>query len=212
MGLITFTEFKADLESALGARSILDATLGRWVNYAYYDLAGSIDFEEFDADSTIPTVGGTPHITAPTNSQVIQLVKDTTNDALLGWIPKSEFYRRAVITTGAPRVWTRHGALIKLNPTPSGVVNLLVIYKTPPAVLTAAAVTTISAVWDQAIFFLSVHQGLLALGEEARATVWLQRAVTYIQTRMTEQDLHFVKEGLGPSLPPLIARSQAQGS
>lgn len=211
MGAMTFAEFGTELDLVLGDRDLDSTRIGRWVNFAYHDIAGAIDFEEFDADVTTPTVAGTPEIDAPADSQVIQIVKDVSNDILLGWIPKTEYYRRAVLPQAAPKYWTRHSDLIKLNPVPDGIYDLLVIYKTPPAVMSGSDVTEISAVWDQAIHFLSVHHALLSLGEEQRAAVWLQRAMAYIQSRMTQADLHFIKEGLGPTVP-VFARTPAPGT
>ena len=58
-----------------------------------------------------------------------------------------------------------------------------------------------SDIWDPAIFLLAVHQGLLALGEEQRSAAFLGRAISYIQSKITETDMHMEASGLGGSLP-----------
>ena len=65
----------------------------------------------------------------------------------------------------------------------------------------SASKTVIPDSWDVAVWMMSVHYGLLALGEDNRSMAWLSRAITYIQSRMTEGDLQATASGLGASLP-----------
>lgn len=202
MGLLTLAEFRTDIQSALGDLSFDSARVDRWVNFGYLDLASSVDFEILDEDSTTPTVASTDNIAAPSNNLIIKLVKDITNDQMLEWVPKAEYFRRASTPTGTPTCWTRHKDEIKLNPVPSEVVSLFVVYKTPPTALSADGDLSVFAdAWDPAIFLLAVHHALLALGREQRSITWLTRAITYIQTRITEADFHSSSPGLGASLP-----------
>ncbi len=218
MGLLTLANFRTDLQSALGDRGITDGRLDRWINFGYLDLAGAVEFEILANDESIATTGSTQTITAPTNTLIIQFIKDTTSDNLLGWIPKQEMFRRAITPTDTPLNWTRHKTLIYLHPVPDGIFNLMVATMEPPAALSSASgVSLFPDTWDPAIFMLSVHHALLALGEEQRSSAWLARGITYIQSRITEQDLQSAGAGLGASIPSgmgaLQARlSQAQGA
>jgi len=203
MGYMTLDDYRTDVQSALGDRGFGNERLDRWINFGYLDLAGSVDFEVLDDSEVVATVAATQTIDAPDNAMIVKLVRDTTSDNLLGWNPKAELFRKSMVTQGVPLNWTRHKDLIYLSPIPDAEYSLLVIFKTPPDRLAVStAVSVFPDIWDPAIFQLSVHHALLAIGDEQRSASWLSRAVTYIQTRMTEADLHADASGLGASLPP----------
>jgi len=202
MGAIALSTYRSDLQSALGDRGLDNTRLDSWINQGYYDLAGAVDFEVMDTNSTVATVSSVQTITTPTNALIVKFLKDTTSDNLLGWLPKMELFRRAITPTAQPKYWTRHAASIYLSPVPDAAYNMFIVYKKPPTKLTAVGdVSTFADTWDTAVFQLAVHHALLALGEEQRAVAWLQRAILYIQSRMTETDLHAEASGLGASLP-----------
>lgn len=190
MGAIVLSDFRDDVQAALGERNLLPAALNRYVNYGYQELTGAIKFEELEADENIVTVASQAEITPLNSFLTVRFVKDLTNDNLLQWVPKAEYYRRSSSLTGVPEVWTRHAGDVLLHPLPSGVFSIFIAEKIEPTLLSADAdVTVIPSAWDQAVFLLSVHYGLLGLGEEQRASVWLSRAVAYAQSRLTEEDL-----------------------
>ena len=202
MAYMTLADYRTDLQSALGDKGIDNSRMDRWINFGYHDLAGSVDFEVTDQDETVATVQSTQTIAVPTGTEIVKLIKDTSNDALLGWIPKAEMFRRAVTPTGPPTHWSRHGNLIYFHPVPNAVINMFIIHKLAPDRMTNVAdVSVFSDIWDPAIFLLTVHHGLLALGEDQRSASWLGRAISYIQTRMTEVDMHSQASGLGASIP-----------
>lgn len=211
---MSLDDYRTDLQSALGDRGLQNDRLDRWINFAYLDLAGSVDFEVLEEDETVATVASTQTIDAPDNAMVVKLIRDTTNDNLLGWVPKGELFRRSASVEGRPTNWTRHGSLIYLHPIPDDAFDLFVVFKTSPTLFASEAdVSVLPDIWDPAIFLLSVHHGLQALGDEQRSAAWFSRAVSYIQSRMTEQDLHANASGLGASLPMtgLMSRLAAQG-
>lgn len=203
MGFMTLDNFRTDLQSALGDRGIVNERLDRWINFGYLDICGSIDFEVLDEEDTTQSIStGANTANVPAGALIVKLVKDTTNDNLLGWIPKPEFHRLSASATGAPTKWTRHKNQIFVHPKPTATTAIRIIYKKPPTrLINATDVTVLPDVWDAAVFMLAVSYGMLALGEEQRAGVWLQRVVHYIQTRMTEERMHSGESGLGLSLP-----------
>jgi hypothetical protein len=204
MGFMTLDDFRTDLQSALGDRGLGNPKLDRWVNFAYLDLAGAISFESLEDDITRSTVAANRAVAAPGNTLAIKVVRDTTNDRLLSWIPKPEYFRRSASASGQPTHWTRHGEEILLHPIPDDVFSLDIFYQTMPDRLTSPADTTILPdTWDVAIHLLSVYHGLQATGEEQRASAWWARAVNYIQTRLSEDLLQATSSGLGLSLPPI---------
>lgn len=201
MGLMTLSDFQIDVQNALGDKGMVNPKLDRWINAAYRRIANGINFEILEETTTFPTVNGTASYAEPSSNLIIRMVRNSTGDALLGWIPKSEYFRRTQATTGTPLYWSRQENLIYLWPVPTGVLTMLVFYKKEPTVLSAAAdVTVLPASWDQVIFQLAVHYALMALGEEARGMGWLQTAIQDIQTRVTEEELHMTSAGLGKSM------------
>ena len=201
MGLMTLDDFQEDLQSALGDRGITDGRLNRWINAGYYDLCGAVEFEVLTNSEKYDCTSSQSFVIAPANTLVIKLIRDMDNDLLLGWVPLVEYWRRSQGVTDEPTVWTRQEENVYLYPVPDGTYQLMFITIEPPAVLTGSDKTVLPEIWDQAVFLLAGHFALLALGEEQRAIVWLGRAVTYIQSRMTEQDLQVDAGGLGASLP-----------
>ena len=202
MGYMTLANFRTDVDSALGSKGIDNTRLDRWINFGYHDLGGSVDFESLETNTSTNTVSSTQTIAVPSLAEIVKLVKDTTNDKLLGWIPKAELFRRAITPTATPTNWTRHGDLIYFTPVPNAIIAMFIVYKIAPTRLTSSgAVTVFADIWDPAVFLLSVHHGLLALGQEARSASWLGRAISYIGSRITEVDMHATASGLGTSLP-----------
>jgi hypothetical protein len=160
-------------------------------------------------------VDGNNYIVAPTNTLAIVTVWDSTNDNLLAWLPKSEYYRRLQTSTGKPTHWTRHKDNILLHPVPDGAYTLTVFTIEPPAPLSSSGDTTVlPSMWDVAIFQLSVHHALLSRGEEQRAAAWLARAINYIGSRITEQDFHASIRGIESSIPQGMEalRARLEGS
>lgn len=212
MGAMTLANFQAEIQSCVGDRGSDTTRLTRWLNFGYLDVAGAIDFEEFNfIDTSQSTVIGTQSVNIPAGSMVVQFVRNTTGNSLLAWLPRVEFQRRPITPTGTPTHWTTQGTKILLNPTPSAIVTLAIGYKKPPTLLAVDAdATSLPDVWDPAIYMMAVHHALLALGEEQRASAWFNRAAGYIQSRMTQQDLIQDAAGLGASIPMGLNRFLAR--
>lgn len=200
MGQLQLSEYRTEVQSALGDRGVTDNRLDRWINFAYMELAGALDFETFDGESSATSSSGTNSLSVPTDSMTVKAVVDDDNDTLLQWVPKHEFFRLPRSQQGTPEKWTQHIDQVLLQPTPDSTVNYLVLYKDVPTRLSADTDTTaIPQVWDQAVYMLAVHYALMSLAEEQRASLWLQRAVQFIRTRVTEEDLEMSTPGVRPS-------------
>lgn len=205
MGLRTFAEFKSDVAKALGKTELIDggteeANVGRYVNYAYDDICSSVDFEVLDETASVSTASGTASVAAPDDALAIKVVRDTSADTVLGWLPKSEFYRRSA-ASGVATHWTRQENLILLNPTPNSIRALVVVFKKSPTPLSGSSASVLPRIWDPVIFMLGVQYALLGYGDEQRAAAWHARAGLYIATRLTESDLQNTERGLGASFP-----------
>lgn len=205
MGQLTLADFREDLQSALGDFNYSTGQLDRWINFGYLDLTGAVDFDILKNDESVNTVTDTVTITAPTNKLHIRLIHDTTSGNLLGWLPLEELMRRpqTTATGNVATHWTRHAGDIYLNPIPGTATKALWIVTTePPAVLaTSTAVTVLPDTWDPAVFQLAGHHAFMTLGQEQRSAAWLTRAVTYIQSRVTERAYQTDTQGMGADLP-----------
>jgi hypothetical protein len=207
MGYMTLDDFRLDVNSALGGQGRGTIELDRWVNLGYFDVTGAIDFDILDSYTELNTATGINEVSVPADTQLIKVVKDQTNLNNLGYLPLSEYYRRANATTGLPRWFARQKDKLKLHPVPSGVYVLQIVTKQPPiAMAIENDVTVLPPTWDAAVFLLAMHHAWLALNNEQRAAVWLGRAVTYIQSRITDSDFRQGTTGLDAAIPGLVRR------
>jgi hypothetical protein len=201
MGVMTLSDFRSDIQQAMGNRGLGNPFLDRHINYGYQDVCGMVDFEELEEDAASSTTQGQVHVTMPATAWLIKVVRNTTDDTRLEWVPKTEFWRLSQ-AGGIPTRWTRHKDQILLNPLPNVSKSLKIVYKKSPAIL--AAVTDMSVLpttWDAAIFLFAAHFSLMALGEEQRAGAWFQRGIAYVQSRMTEGEVKESSAGLGLTRP-----------
>jgi hypothetical protein len=214
MGVLTLLQIRTELDSSMGSRSNVDDTRRDvWINLAYTDIASGIDFTELDDDLAIPTVQGQNNYAAPADSLIVQMFRDEDNDNLLTWIPNSEYFRldRTQTPEAAPARWTRRGDELLVFPNPNGVINLLAMFKqTPPPLVGDGAVTILPPYVDNGVLLLGIAYGLLAVGEDARATTWANRAVSYLGSRLTGQDFSFLLGGLTQTQP--TASDPVEGS
>lgn len=198
MGYMDLADFRTEVQSSVGDRDFPDARLDRWINFGYLDLVGAIDFEEFTTSNAFSTVAGQTTYTIPADTRLIQIVKDVTNQKSLQFIDKTEFYRLNGTLQDLPLKWTRVGDQVLLHPIPSGVFSINTIYKRDAIRLTDPTdETMLPDTWDAAVTLLSVYHGLLAIGQEQRATQWFARAVNYIQSRVTQEEAFVRTPGLG---------------
>jgi hypothetical protein len=213
MGVLTLLQIRTELDSSMGDRSNVDDTRRDvWINLAYTDIASGIDFTELDDDLAIPTVQGQNNYAAPADSLIVQLFRDEDNDNLLTWIPNSEYFRLdRSAAQGVPKRWTRRGDELLIFPDPNGVINLLAFFKqTPPPLVNDGDVTILPPYVDNGVLLLGIAYGLLAVGEDARAITWANRAVTYLGSRLTGQDFSFLLGGLTQTQP--TAADPVEGS
>ena len=197
MGLLALSDFEDELEVTFGERNLSAGTLARWINFGYLELCTAVDFEGLDAEDTFNTAVGDDDYTAPTDPLVIKIVRNMTQDEPLTWTPKEDFMRLEKGTNDTPKRWTRHIDDILVWPTPIAIESILVVYKDEPAALSAASdETVLPAAWDMAVTYLATGHGYMTLGEEARAIVWYNKAISYINSRMTEGNLASGTAGL----------------
>lgn len=203
--MLTFRQFKDKLNDAIGNPGILDTDLGDYVNLGYLDLTGAVKFEVCTGENEVTTVDDQNYVDVPAETLGIILVKDLDNDILLGKIDKLEYYRRESIS-GEPTRYAWSGSKILLTPVPDDTYDLLILTNTSPTPLAEDNdESVLPSIWDLAIHFLSIHNALLNRGQAARSAAYLARAISYISSRITEQDLEILPglEGLQKRLSEL---------
>jgi hypothetical protein len=132
---------------------------------------------------------------------LIESIQDLDNDAVLGWLPRTEMKRRSLDSLGAPTHWHRVGSLVYLHPVPDDAYTLYLTKKIKITQLAAEGdVTILDEMWDQAIFILGVSHGLMARSQRAAAAEWLIRGISYIQSRITAADFGQATPGLASSV------------
>jgi hypothetical protein len=204
MGVMTLADFRSELNDVVGDRAVVAAArVNRWINFGYLDVTGAVEFAELEELPTVNTAIGTESYAVPADARAVLGVM--TPDKMLGWMPKHEWMRIRNSTTGAPIRWTRLGNQLKISPIPSSVMTLTLLIKKEAAALALDTdVTVLPDTWDLAIHYLSVSHAWYALKELASGTAWLNRAISYIQTRAIEEHRELIEPGLGATLTPSI--------
>ncbi len=215
MGVLTLLQMRAEIASTMGTRqNVNDPRRDTWINLAYTDIATGIDFTELDGSLAIPTVVGQNNYAGPVNPLIIQMVRDDTNDNLLTWIPESEYFRLdRSVTTAAPDRWSRRALEVLIWPNPNLIYDLTAYFKITPAILVADGdVTVLPSYVDNGIILLATGYGLLAVGEDQRGVIWINRAVSFLSSRLTGQDFSFLLGGLAHTQPTISQPSEASAS
>lgn len=201
MGFFTLEDFREELSSVLGQRGTGDRRLDRWINFGYLDLTGALDFDELNDLYELNVTASQNTYDVPAKTRMVKAVVNEDTDRLLDYVDPTEFFRLDRTKTAEPLRWTRYADNILLHPTPADSATFTVMRKVDPDRLEEYDdVTVLSDTWDAAIHMLSVYHGFLALAEnEARANAWMTRAIMYIQTRATQEEMFVKESGLGLS-------------
>lgn len=206
---MTLSEYRTDLQRALGNLGLTNTELDRYINHGYLDIVGGVDFSALEAVETQALTIGTREYAVPDDTLMIKMVVNDTQNDILEFVPVTEFYRRRVVVNAAPEEWTRLGNEIQVNPPPDAADDLHIIYKVAPDELTADTdEIVIPSIWDPAVLHMAVFYGLMAKGEEDRALAYKQSAMAYIQTRITEEEEYAHGLGTGLTQARRYARSQ----
>jgi hypothetical protein len=187
MGFMTLLDFKNEISSVLGGRTV-DATRAKnWVNMAYFDTCGAVDFPELGTTPQFNSVAATAQYSIVDGVYQVLAVYDTVAKLFLRRVRIEEYARQDHSEAGPPKLWSRHGASIFLNPVPTDIRAIKYYARSEPAPLAVDGDKTIlPRTWDQAISMFSIATALFSLNEDSRATTWYNRAIAYTQTRMLE--------------------------
>lgn len=201
MGYMTFGQMGDEVSQNLGGETLDQHRLNLWLNWAIQDLASyvkvveqkkSIPFEIVEGTSSysIPEIisGGDPEVDA---EDVLGIITVSIPGFKLRKMHR-EFERaedEIDLPAGAPKYWMRRGSSIIIWPNPDNDYTGSIEYAfIPLALADPAAKTILPASFDMAIVRMATHYGFLALGKDNQAEQWLSRAITYINSRLTDVD------------------------
>lgn len=187
MGFMTLAQFETEVESVLGGRANVTSRLDTWINLAYFDVCGAVDFPELDTIYNFSTQVGVNSYNLPSGGIQIITLYDNVSKRPLRKVERMEVFRQDLTESGAPRIWARHGSKVYIHPTPSDVRSIdMLLMKEPVPLAASGDVTVLPRTWDAAILLLATSYGLLALIEENKSTNWYNRGLVYIQSRLIE--------------------------
>lgn len=192
MGQRTLKQFREILEFNLGNRGLDAPQLDLWINDGLLDLTSSVDFRNLENAIELK-FNSTSTATIPDHVVNIRFIQDASRRKLLDPLPEVEFLRRPLLDY--PTHWSRFGTDIRVNAIvrddigddPDVIVAF--VREEHPLLVDDEDKTKLPQAWDLAITYLSTHHGFLVLGEEELSAVWLSRAISYIQSRMTDEDM-----------------------
>lgn len=202
MGQLTLTNFREELDKNLGSLGLaaLDpGRLDRWINFAYFEIIGAVEFPELEEVHSFNTVAGTDAYALPANTLGVTAVFDLTSKKRI-----TKTGRSALLTFeakgGRPRHYARIGANIVFRPVPNKVFNINVLLTKEPALLTGSDKTVLPTTWDYAVVLLATAGGFLSRGQANESQIWLSRAIGYMQTRALYEERDFDAASLSVGL------------
>lgn len=120
-----------ELNTMLGGRTDVSAAeLNRWLNFAYIDLASSLELDELKASLSFNTVAAQAIYSLPNAVRAVRnlALQDNTNLVTGGHdLRKSTLqeFRKSITRNGTPREYFRENRLLVLYPTPDAASTLL---------------------------------------------------------------------------------------
>lgn len=207
MGAKNLAGFRSDLEFGLGDRGFAKGKLNGWINAGYFDITGAFDFEELHETSRNPFIVDQEDVTLPTDLQWLRSVHNDTDKESLTNIDEDNFWLLEDKTDGGiPEQWTRIGNSLRIWPKTDKARTIRINYNKFPVVLAASKdVTTLTPTWDRGVELFSMHHALMSVGEEARASEFLARGMTYVRSRLLQQEMK-----RGPKEGVRIPRTRAE--
>ena len=190
MGIVTLGDFISDIEGSIGNRELLAPRITRFVNYAYFNIAGSIRFHELES---FVEVTGASSLSLP--NRTITVFAVSRAGILLEYIEPSLFYQRK--PKNPPEIWTRLGMNVLIRTLAPASPHSLYVSQRPAPLSGSSATTTIPETWDEGIYLLATHYALMSLSEETRAQAWFGRFRDFVATRHGIADIESLETTLG---------------
>lgn len=191
MGYMALSDFRSSVQSALGNRSLANASLDQYINFGYLDIAGAITFQVLNSEYSLTTLAANFSVDAPSNIFSVLHIRNVSNRKLLTWMPLPDLFRKIPLTPPGEVVgWNHYGSKIYLFPTADAVYTLNAFVRRSPDRLTDAAdVSVLPDEFDTPILMMANYYGFLLNAEEERASYWLGLAINNLQAKLVESDV-----------------------
>lgn len=208
MGAWTLENFRDEMDHPTGGVISDNTRKDRYINAAYFEVAGTIQFHKLIEAHTFNTADGTVAYNLPADHLGPKSLIDKTNDKRLLRVSPENFQFLDESTDGDPEKYAIYGGQLHLWPTPDAVNSMSYLHIVEPDELTVGNPTVLPATWDNAIWLMSIHYALMSLEEYERANAWFDRAIVYIRSRTTDEEFESETEAMGVWVPRSLSELQ----
>ena len=202
------SDMRAELNLMLGGRpDTSPGELNRWLNFAYLDMASSLEIDELKANLTFLSVVANPLFMLPINVRAIRSVSlvdptDTVNGGHDLALSTLSSYRRAAARSGTPREYLRDNRFLLLYPTPDIAKTMLLDFWIRPAKLVADTDSPIvPEEWHEAIIKSAASKGHSALREFETAGTMENEYVALVRRKEEPESMEDANRIVGSSVP-----------
>jgi len=163
--MISFDAMKTELKARLGNRTDLDARMGRWINYAFFELTMNprFSFYELDMRDSFTTVAVQDVYPIPADLWFVLDMRDDFNERKLRhshWSYVDKFSR----ITGQPVRYFRFKNDLVLDPIPDAAYIIRRRYrKRPPDLIPGTTYEGLGTEWEEPILTMATIKAWEAL-------------------------------------------------
>lgn len=186
--MLSYNSIVTEVTARLGNRTDIASRIGRWINYAYYEILMNPRFNFFELDSianfyTVPNQSFIDVANLPTDFWHILGIRDVTNNRKLRrshW----QVFDRLTPTTGQPVRYARFGANIEFDPVPDlAYLNMMRYRARPPELAANTNFSTLGVEWEEPFVTIATIKGFEALEQPEKAAMQRQLLEPMLQAR-----------------------------
>lgn len=193
MGFMTLEEMTQEVSLNMQGLTSDATRLTRWVNFGMINLATfknvAKSLVELRVVEDFPLTAGTTEYAKPEDLLAVKTITIPDLDVRLTKSDRDPINFESE-EEGEPKAWTRRGSNINIFPIPDEDYDAVIEYvRIPERLSERADVTEFDAGWDLAIIYLATHHGYLGMNKQDEADRWLGRALGYISSRISPDDI-----------------------
>lgn len=171
--MITYDQMVTEVTTRLGNRQDVSTRIGRWINYAYFEILMNprFSFLELDRYWFTPTVAGQSTINLPPDLWFVQDIRDNTNQRRIRqihWQVIDDIQQ----VQGQPTRYARfQPEAVIFDPIPDNIYQIQVRYRTRVSELSSvnSPGVTLGDEWEEPLTTLSYIKGCEALELQEKA-------------------------------------------
>jgi hypothetical protein len=189
--MISYDAIVTEVTARLGNRQDISARIGRWVNYAFFEILLNPRFSFYELDKgpvTFNTVASQAIYTVGVEIPVgdfwfILDMRDNTNTRRVRRVHYTEI-DKITQTLGQPVRYYRYSNTFTLDPIPDAVYTIQIRYRNRPADFVSGSNLLLGTEWEEPIMQLATIKGFEALDQRAKALEQRQLLEAGLGTRM----------------------------